>query len=145
MIYIGIDCGEHTGVGVWDATGRTLLDVRTMKLHQALEFVMGWHKDKAVPNGGVCVIFEDARQRRYLPREKSVSEYRGKLMGAGSVKRDATIWQEFLTDHKIPYVAQPPMRGCTKWSEDAFRGVTGWTGRTSNHARDAVMLVYGRR
>ena len=32
----------------------------------------------------------------------------------------------------------------TKWSAEVFADMTGWKGRTSNHARDAALLVYGR-
>ncbi len=45
----------------------------------------------------------------------------------------------------IKYVAQPPRAGATKWTADTFRRITGYTGRTSNHARDAALLVYGMK
>lgn len=139
MIYIGIDPGDHTGIAVWDTDSKKFLDIKTTQLHKALAIVQSWNVTDYVR-----VIFEDARQRKYLPREKSVSEYRGKLMGAGSVKRDCTIWEEFLTDNRIPYDAIPPQRGATKWSQEQFQAVTGWKGRTSDHARDASILVFGR-
>lgn len=139
MIWIGIDPGEHTGFAVWDSKKKSFLDVRTLRLHQALNAVITRHLDE-----DVTVVFEDARQRKYLPREKSVSEYRGKLMGAGSICRDCTIWEETLKDYGIKYFAKPPRKGMTKMDEDYFKTLTGWTGRTSNHARDAAMLVLGR-
>ncbi|MBR1575873.1 MAG: hypothetical protein IJ654_05415 [Bacteroidales bacterium] len=94
--------------------------------------------------GRVRVVFEDARKRRFFQRERTEAEYRGHLMGAGSVKRDATIWEDALTDYGIPFEATPPRRGLTKWDATAFQRATGWTGRTSNHARDAALLVFGR-
>lgn len=139
MIWIGIDPGEHTGFAVWDSKKKSFLDVRTLHLHQALNGVITRSLEEEV-----TVVFEDARQRKYLPREKNVSEYRGKLMGAGSICRDCTIWEETLKDYGIKYHALPPQRGMTKLSEDYFKTLTGWTGRTSNHARDAAMLVLGR-
>ncbi len=141
-ILIGIDPGEHTGFAVWN-TGRMQFDeVCTLSLIRAVDRVRelralyGWENIK--------VVFEDARQRKWFPREKNVSEYRGKLMGAGAAKRDARIWEEFLTDYGIPFTAHKPQAGGTKWSADYFAQVTGWTGRTSEHARDAALLVYGR-
>lgn len=136
MLYVGIDCGEHTGFAVWDSVEGKFLTIETLKLHQALERVLAL--------GACIVVFEDARQRKWIPREKSVSEYRGKLMGAGSVKRDAVIWEEFLTDHGIDYIAKAPQKGATKMNADTFARITGWTGRTSNHGRDAGLLVLGR-
>lgn len=141
---IGIDPGDHTGVAVWNTVERELTAVRTMQLHQALKFVSEIIDDAEQTHTLVEVHFEDARQRRWLPMEKSASDYRGKLMGAGSVKRDCTIWEEFLTDQGVPFHAIPPRKGATKWAEDYFKRITGWKGRTSNHARDAAALVYGR-
>lgn len=139
MKYIGIDCGEHTGVAVWDTETMALSDCYTCHLHKALADVLNLSHQ-----GDVCVIFEDARQRRWIPRERTVSEYRGRLMGAGSVKRDAVIWQEFCTDNAIPFQAIAPRKGLTKWEAPQFKAVTKWQGRTSNHARDAALLVFGR-
>ena len=90
------------------------------------------------------LYFEDAKQRQYLPPEATLSDYRGKLMGAGSVKRDSAIWREFCSFWGIPYVAVAPRAGMTKWDAKYFAKVTGWTGRTSEHARDAALLVFQR-
>ena len=141
MIYVGIDTGEHTGVAVWHSDEKRFISIATRPLWAALQDVLAL---KAT-YGGVTVIFEDARQRKWLPRERSASEYRGKLMGAGAVKRDAKIWEEFLKDNEIPYMAIPPRVGLTQWSADNWARVTQWQGRTSEHARDAALLVYGRQ
>ena len=139
--YIGIDPGVKTGFAVWDKREGRLLRVDTLTIVDALKAVLDYR--------GACgedpvVIFEDARQRRWLPQERDVSEYRGKLMGAGSVKRDCEIWETFCERENIAYCALPPTKGLTKWSPEAFAGFTGWTKRTSNHARDAAILVFGR-
>lgn len=139
MKHIGIDPGAHTGVAVWDTDRRALVEVATLPLHRALALVSSY-----AAQGDIQVTFEDARQRRWLPAERSRSEYRGHLMGAGSVKRDCTIWEEFCRDKRIPFTARAPQKGLTKWSAEAFARLTGWQGRTSDHARDAAMLVVGR-
>ena len=141
MIYIGIDCGHDTGLAVWDSRDKEFQAVATLKIHRALDAVRSWNEEHP---GEVVVVFEDARERRWFPRERDDSEYRGRLMGAGSVKRDAVIWQDFLADHEIPFISQAPHKGLTKWDAPTFAAVTGWTGRTSNHARDAALLVFGR-
>lgn len=66
------------------------------------------------------------------------------MQGAGSVKRDASIWEEFCTDYEIPFRALPPIKGGTKLQPDYFKALTGWKGKTSEHARDAAMIVFGR-
>ena len=145
-ILIGIDPGEHTGFAVWDTTTRTFLQVQTLMLHQAMDEVKRWNyarllAEKAIP---FAVIFEDARQRTWFAPERNNAEYRGKLMGAGAAKRDARIWEEFLEARHIPYHALKPAPGRTKWNADYWAHITGWQGRTSEHARDAALLVFGR-
>lgn len=142
MYWAGIDPGEHTGVAMYD--GSQLVEVTTVQIHRALQMVASFVEVSQANGIPVKVVFEDARKRRWLPSEKNASEYRGRLMGAGSVKRDCTIWEDFLKDLGVDYVAQAPRAGMTKLSPEAFARLTGWKGRTSNHARDAAMLVYGR-
>ena len=138
MIYIGIDPGTHTGVAFWNSTSKVLFDLYTLPIHRALEKVKRCYND----NKGlfdICVFFEDARQRRWYGKESNE-----KLQGAGSVKRDCSIWEDFCKDEMISYLALPPIKGGTKVSESYFKTISGWQGRTSNHARDAAMLVIGR-
>ena len=138
MIYIGIDPGTHTGVAFWNSTSKVLFDLYTLPIHRALEKVKRCYND----NKGlfdICVVFEDARQRRWYGKESNE-----KLQGAGSVKRDCSIWEDFCKDEMISYLALPPIKGGTKVSESYFKTISGWKGRTSNHARDAAMLVIGR-
>lgn len=134
MIYIGIDPGTETGFAVWDSHRRQFMEIRTLKIHQALDEVYGY----AIQGNRVKVIFEDARQRKWYGQRSDA-----KLQGAGSVKRDSSIWEDFCKDHKIEYWAKPPVKGATKMSEEKFKALTGWTKRTSNHARDAALLIWG--
>lgn len=137
MIYIGIDTGTHTGFAVWDSTHRKFLRVDTLSIHEALFEV------KALHEGGepMMVIFEDARQRKWYGNDER--KVRAKLKGAGSVERDCSIWDDFLTAYHISFRAVPPRKGMTKVSPTYFEQVTKWKGRTSEHARDAAMLVVG--
>ena len=140
-IWIGIDPGDHTGVAVWDAGSKRFIALLTLPLHRAFDVVKG---TAASNPQRTFVVFEDARQRKWFRKERSASEYRGRLMGAGAAKRDAKIWEEFLADISVPYAAHKPQAGTTKWSAEHFAKVTGWKGRCSEHARDAALLVYGR-
>lgn len=137
MIFIGIDTGTHTGIAVWDSEEKQFLDIKTMMLHQALQMVITmcqiWKREN------VIVLFEDARQRKWFGRNSDA-----KMQGAGSVKRDASIWEEFCTDYGIAFRALPPAKGATKMKPDYFKALTGWKGKTSVHARDAAMIVFGR-
>lgn len=143
MLYIGIDPGVNTGLAVWDDSRQKFVRVETLGIVTAMVELIEFLRYHGAMDD--CYIYiEDARQRTYLPRERNLSEYRGKLMGAGSVKRDCAIWEEFADYYGIPIQLVPPRKGATKWDADYFKKVTGWTGRTSNHARDAALLVFGK-
>lgn len=136
MIYVGIDTGKHTGVAVWASITGSFFQIETVAIHRAMKIVLDL-KEKY--GDKLFVIFEDARQRKYFGNSgKEVWQ------GAGSIKRDAVIWEDFLTDYGIPFRALPPTKGATKLSTLQFRALTGWGGRTSEHSRDAAMLVFGR-
>lgn len=132
MKYIGIDVGTHTGVAVWDSEQQIFLSVETMKIHSAMELVLSYPKEDIV------VLFEDARQRKWFG-----SNSNAKLQGAGSVKRDSSIWEDFLNDKGIKYRAIAPIKGGTKWTAERFKNILGWRGKTSEHSRDAALMVYG--
>lgn len=136
MICIGIDPGTNTGVAVWDSREGKFLSLETLSLHRALLKVMIIHAE----NPKMEVVFEDARQRTWF----GYGDVSAKAQGAGSVKRDCSIWEDFLTDYGIPFQAHAPIKGGTKVSADYFRRISGYQGRTSEHSRDAAMLVIGR-
>lgn len=134
MILIGIDTGVSTGVAVWDTATRQLLQVKCLMIHQAIELVEGFNA-----RAKIKVYFEDARLRKWYGKNSNA-----KLQGAGSVKRDAKIWEDFLNDKGIESVAVAPAKGMTKMKAPAFKMLTKWDEQTNEHSRDAALLVYGR-
>ena len=139
MIYIGIDTGVHTGIAVWDSEKGKFVYLDTLKIHEALQIVSSYaYKD--IP---LCVRFEDARQRKWIPFAKNMTGELGRAQGAGYVKAHCQIWEDFLRDKDIPFEMIAPRRNVTKLSAEQFERITGYKGRTSEHARDAAMLVYG--
>lgn len=136
MKWIGIDTGTHTGLAVWDDKKRELVSLETLPIHKALSRVLAISGSE-----DVFVIFEDARQRTWFGKDRNTN---AKLQGAGSIKRDCSIWEDFLKDYEIPFRAVPPIKGGTKLSEEYFKLITHYQGRTSNHSRDAAMLVFGK-
>ena len=129
--YIGIDIGTRTGVAIWEVHSKTFHEISTMAIHKAIELVK-WFSERYT----IQVRVEDARQVRYNTDPV-------KKQGAGSIKRDATIWEDFLTDYKIPHMMVRPNKALTKWSAEEFNRQTGFKGKTSNHGRDAALLVWG--
>lgn len=135
MICIGIDPGTHTGVAVWDSREGKFLSLETLPIHRAMVEVLNLRIGREIQ-----VVFEDARQRTWYGK----GDTNAKLQGAGSVKRDCSIWEDFCKDYGIPFQAKPPVKGATKVSAEYFKMVSHYTGRTSEHSRDAAMLVIGR-
>ena len=137
MIWIGIDPGTHTGLAVWDSDQSRFLVLATTSIHRAIILV----REMAINHpDNVSLVYEDAWQRTWFGKENTDA----KKQGAGSVKRDCSIWKDFCKDLNISFQAVSPSKGMTKWTPEYFRMVTGWTGRTSEHSRDAALLVFDR-
>lgn len=135
MFYIGIDPGTHTGMAVWDSKEGKFLSLETLPIHRAMVEVMNLRIGREI-----LVVFEDARQRKWYGK----GDTNAKLQGAGSVKRDCSIWEDFCKDYGIPFRAIPPVKGATKITPEYFKLISHYQGRTSEHSRDAAMLVIGR-
>lgn len=135
-IQIGIDPGTHTGIAVWDRVDRRFLSIKSVKIHEAIFQIIQLKKE--FPEN-IYVVFEDARLRKWFGDNGSV-----KQQGAGSIKRDCSILEDFLIDYNIPFEKRAPGRGQTKWSSAYFQKATKWAAQTSSHSRDAAVLVFER-
>lgn len=128
-VRIGIDCGTNTGVCFW-MDGKIQV-IETMPIHKALEAVKTW-----CSLYGVLVRFEDARLRTWYGSDK----HGEKKKGAGSVERDCAIWQDFLDDMGVDYDRVHP-KDVKATTAEQFKALTGYSGRTSIHAREAAWMV----
>lgn len=140
-IIIGIDPGTHTGFARYDRHAKRLVQVDTLPIHTAMKLVEFQWKVECIH----MVVFEDARLRKWFGHAdlRQARSGPGIREGVGSVKRDCSIWADFLGDIGVPYKALKPGAGMTKLDDEKFARLTGWTARTSNHARDAAMLCWG--
>lgn len=109
-----------------------------MPIHKAMETVKNLiHEDP------VHVRVEDARLRKWFGKNSNA-----KKQGAGSVKRDSKIWNDFLEDLKnqsdglLSYQMVAPKHVRTKLTAETFKRLTGIQGRTNEHGRDAWMLIH---
>lgn len=131
--YIGIDPGVKTGIAIYRTSDKTFTAIATSSIAQAFDTVVKLHRQATIH-----VRVEDARKRKFFG-----ATGRERLQGAGSVKRDCSAWQEFLEYHGIPFDMPSPLQKGKKITADYFRKMTGYTGRSSQHGRDAALLVYG--
>lgn len=134
---VGIDPGVTTGFALWDIDARKLEEVSSMGIVDALVRVQLMHQAGSLH----VVVYEDARLRTgyFGPRAKFNAQ------GAGSIKRDCSIWAEWLAMLGCAYKAISPKAKGAKWPAEQFAKMTGWTGRTSEHGRDAALLVLGMK
>ncbi|HNQ42523.1 MAG TPA: hypothetical protein PKL22_10535 [Saprospiraceae bacterium] len=124
-VRIGIDPGRSTGIAI--TVDGKLRNLDTMLIHEAMDAVRSIN----VPD--MVVIVEDARKRSGSPQA---------AQGAGSVKRDCTIWEDFLESLKIGFKMVAPIRNGTKFRDQIFKAhYPYWTKRTSEHSRSAANLL----
>lgn len=131
---IGIDPGVRTGYALWNREKKSfeLVSCNSIVIVQRqLLFHLKTNKP-------FFVRLEDARKRKWFGKAG-----REQLQGAGSIKRDCQIWEEFFEYYNIPYEMVPPKNNKTKLDAKSFAKYTGYKLRTNEHARDAAMLVYG--
>ncbi len=130
-ITIGIDPGVNTGIAM--AIDGVLEVVETRDFWRAVELVDSCRRL------AFTLIIEDPRGQRVAPSQYNSA----RLRGVGSVERDAKLWIEYAERYGIPYRAVKPGK-LRKIDAATFAKLTGWTGRTSEHARAAAMMVHER-
>lgn len=135
MLKIGIDCGTHTGFAVWDVEFKQLVAVQTLMIHEAL------FKVRELAEIHVVELYVE-NPNTWKPFEVNRKVSDAKLQGAGSIKRDFAIWEDFANNNGIKFVPTKIQGAMKKLKPEVFTKLTGWTQRTSEHARDAAMIVY---
>lgn len=132
---IGIDTGVHTGFAIWNIMNQEFIACKTMQIDEVMELI----KEIYESHNDFIVVVEDARLRKFFKGENMAA----KQQGAGSIKRDAKIWEDYLTRLRIDFKLVNPTSRKTKITSEYFKKISKYEGHTSNHARDAAMLVLG--
>lgn len=127
---IGIDPGTKTGFAMYDLKEQTW-NIQTTKIHNAMRWV------HSASSQGCIVIVEDARKRKWFGKDAA-----SKVKGAGSVSRDCTIWDDYLSECEIEFRMVHPIKGGTKSNAERVLQEIGYTKRTSEHGRDAAVLAW---
>jgi len=138
--YIGIDPGVNTGFALWDSEAKEFVTIETGKIHNIMFTVKKICYDTGEFINSIVVI-EDARKRKH---DKGLTPE--KAQGAGSVKRDCKIWEDFLTELGIPFQLKAPNGKLNAFAQaknlKLWQSNCKWTKQTSEHARCAAMLVW---
>lgn len=140
---IGIDPGTTTGLAIYNRPTKAIHVLTSGTLLEMQYILMAHPWTERTKAGLVFMRIEDSRLRTWVPYQKTETAERGRREGAGYVKAHCAIWEDFCKIWGIPYELVAPKRNKTKVDAGWFKKVTGYTGKTNSHSRDAGMLVVG--
>ena len=132
-IIMGIDPGTHTGVAIYQA-GK-LVELQTVEPHQLPELIATVFPDR--------VVFEDSRL--ISPTWKRGVSNAAQLKIARDVGQiDAWCRLIVATCERlgIPAHSISPKAKGAKLDAGQFEALTGWTGRSNEHTRDAACVAW---
>jgi len=154
MIIIGIDPGTSTGFAAMDTAIKTkdkLITVKTLTSDKnGLAFwkcidAVAVVKMSAKGSGDKIVVYiENPNQNvTYVKAGDGTSGKREKISrNVGMNQKEAQLLIEGVERLGVDVKTLVP--NSQKWSADLFKRYTGYSKQTSQHARDAVRLIWGR-
>lgn len=128
---IGLDIGVNTGIAVYNEGTKKLEVVQTLDIDDSYEIIKRYCSEYRI-----TVYLEDVTK---------IGGSHAMAQGAGSIKRDYGIWIKRFNKLGISYISTRPKHNRSllfKCTDEFFRVQTGWDKRTSQHARDAVALIW---
>lgn len=132
-VVMGIDPGTHTGIALFE--GGKLTTLQTIEPHQLVEVI-----ETVMP---ARVVFEDSRL--ISPTWKRSVSNAAQLKIARDVGQiDAWCRLIVATCERlgIPAHGISPKNKGAKLDAEQFAALTGWTGRSNEHTRDAAALAW---
>lgn len=136
MKILGLDPGVNTGAAHF---------ISGQLVH--LETVVPLDIERTIIGSGAeLVIFEDSRLISKLFTTDAVRAKAGKIgRNVGEIDAWCKLIEAACQRAAIDFKGISPMGKGKKHNAEAFERVTGWTGRTNPHERDAAMVVWPYR
>jgi len=142
---IGIDGGVNTGFAVYDRNSRKLVEIKTYSFWEAIEALESWMDDCGISGIEVWIEDVEAHSPTFYRGAKGSAVQNRISQSVGRNKRDCQLLKEWLERKGVVFYSIPPTKqSMTKLNAETFKTYTGWNERTSQHGRDAAMLVFGR-
>ena len=129
---IGIDPGKATGIAIYrDAA---LCELRTVRPEQVEAVLMEVRPRR--------VVFEDSRQQSAVFNRGANPRATLKIArSVGEIDQLCRQIESLCARLGIECVGVSPLRKGSKLDAPRFAALTGWTGRTNPHVRDAAMVA----
>lgn len=144
---VGLDPGVKTGVAIWD---RVEGQFRLISTWDFWDTVFALTRSSVFTPYSCSVVVEVAHYAPTYSHLKAEGQNKHTLSkiarNVGQVTREAQLLAEGLRRFGYEVEEVRPQGKAKKAADDVkqFERLTGWTERTSQHARDAARLVYGR-
>lgn len=144
MIFIGLDPGANTGLATWDSDKEDLYIYPAMDFWSAVDEVFDL-LNRAVEKGANVKFYIEAPHLNnpVFPNKLTGRKRDRYAMNVGSNKRDGKLWIALAEMRGWDFVAVQPTT--SKWSKKKLETITGYTGQSSEHGRDAAKIIFGRR
>jgi very-short-patch-repair endonuclease len=135
-LIVGIDCGEHTGIAVYDILQKKIIKTHSTDFFGCFKFLKTLDKEKTVVIVEVPsdFIYHRNDKEKGMKRDKMAIVIGGNRREAQLVARGARILG-FSVKEVLPVRAQ-------KWTAEQLRRYLGVEGRTNQHIRDACRLAF---
>lgn len=136
---LGIDPGRSTGFAIFDRQTNEIVHAGTVNFWQLFREIL-----VCFPPNVADVVVEDARLNNPTFREHGDigAGKREKISrNVGSVQAESRLIIEGL--QLLGYDVLPIRPAGEKWDAQTVARITGYTHRTSGHARDAIRFCYG--
>lgn len=138
MYLIGIDPGVSTGFAI--AKDGKIINVKTVDFWDCIKLL------RDMQNMGIVVYVENPNANKpvfFKRGANNAAMMQRVAQNVGSNKRDAQLIIQFCERYKIDVRPQKPL-GTKSIDANYFELLTGYKERTSQHGRDAAMLIAGK-
>ena len=139
VIDIGVDAGQKTGLAAKELGTQRWVLLKTVSFWGAIDCLRELDEQFTIRR----VVVEDPSQNRPVFRRGVPCAQLLKIaQNVGANKSDAKRLIEYCQRQGWSVVtSRPTKRSLTKLDPETFQRLTGITQRTSEHVRDAVMLI----
>jgi hypothetical protein len=134
---IGIDPGVNMGIAYWNTETMMFEKIASMKLYEVILALA------AMPVNDIKVYIEDPNTFFGFKGTDRAS-HNARLQGAGSVKRSFSAIIEFIEDKNIRHERISLQGTLKKVTKQKFKMMTGYSGESNEHGRDAALMVFNR-